>query len=341
MMRQTVFFSTMLLGMLGSVVIVQAGQVSVTLSGVAFEGGPAFEIGVNGTVIGSGTVDDPVPEGQTFTFDAADDLLAQPGDLTVRLTNDYFAGPDQDRSLTVLGATVGSTTLAPNDFVIVQDGTPVERDFSAGALIWSGNETAVANAPSSGWWIGAEANAAATCTDSVEVLGFERGSVASEAGSGANLSPFIEAANAGKCSVTITGYADVTGTELTNLRLTAARAGAVLDDLLVGGARFPNVSIVPTTGTEQFGAEGSENRRVTVQLWSPAPQPVAQPDNPVSQLAEQARNANLAQILVLGWGSDGGLYVRSSNTDPKEVLWLLEQAKARLIAGEPVLGLGQ
>ncbi len=340
-MRHRLIFSTVLLGMLGSVTIVQAGQVSVTLSGVAFEGGPAFEIGVNGTVIGTGTVENPVPEGQTFTFDAANDLLAQPGDLTIRLTNDYFAGPDQDRSLTVLGATVGSTTLAPSDFVIVQDGTPVERDFSAGALIWSGIETAVANAPSSGWGIGAKANSAATCTDSVEVLGFDLGSVASEAHSSASLSPFIEAANAGKCSVTITGYADVTGTDLTNLRLTAARAGAVLDDLLVGGARFPNVSIVPTTGTKQFGAEGSENRRVTVQLWSPAPQPVDQPDTPVTQLAEQARDANLAQILVLGWGSDGGLYVRSSNTDPKEVLWLLEQAKARLIAGEPVLGLGQ
>lgn len=338
MMRHGFFFSTMLLGMLGSVAIVQAGQVSVNLSGVAFEGGPAFEVGLNGTVIGTGTVDNPVLDGQTFTFDAADDLLAQPGDLTVRLTNDYFAGPDQDRSLTVLGATVGSTTLVPSDFIIVQDGAPVERDFSAGALIWSGNETAVANAPSGGWGIAAEEDTAATCTDSVEVLGFERGSVASEARASATLGLFIEAATAGHCSVTITGYADVTGTKLTNLRVTAARAGAVLDDLLLGGARFPNVSIVPTTGTDQFGAEGADNRRVTVQLWSPAPEPVAQRDNPV---AEQALDANLAQILVLGWESDGGLYVRSSNTDPKEVLWLLEQAKARLIAGEPLLGLEQ
>lgn len=340
-MRHGLFFSTMLLGMLGSVAIVQAGQVSVTLSGVAFEGGPAFEVGVNGNVIGTGTVDNPVPGGQTFTFDAADDLLAQPGDLTVRLTNDYFAGPDQDRSLTILGASVGSTILAPSDFIIVQDGARVERDFSTGALIWSGNETAVANAPLAGWGVDAGADAAATCSEAVEVTGFERGSVASEARAPATLGPIIEAATAGNCSVTITGYADVGGTELTNLRLTAARAGAVLDDLLVGGARFPNANIVPTTGTDQFGAEGADNRRVTVQLWNPAPEPVAQPDNPVSQLAEQARDANLAQILVLGWGSDGGLYVRSSNTDPKEVLWLLEQAKARLIAGEPVLGLGQ
>jgi hypothetical protein len=49
----------------------------------------------------------------------------------------------------------------------------------------------------------------------------------------------------------------------------------------------------------------------------------------------------LAHLLVLGWRNNGELYVRSSNTDPKEVLWLLEQTKARLIAGDAVLGAEQ
>ncbi|NGP16452.1 carbohydrate-binding domain-containing protein [Devosia aurantiaca] len=77
----------------------EAGEISVTLSGAAFEGGPAFEMALGGTVVGSGTVENPVPEGQTFTFAVGDDLLATQGDLTLRLTNDYFAGEGQDRSL--------------------------------------------------------------------------------------------------------------------------------------------------------------------------------------------------------------------------------------------------
>lgn len=328
----------------------EAGEVSLTLSGTAFEGGPAFEVGLNGAVIGSGTVDTQLPEGQTFVFEIGDDVLSQAGDLTLRLTNDYFAGPGQDRSLSVLAATVGSTSLTAGNFVIVQDGAPVERDSSAGALIWSGNETAVANSPPGGWLEGTALDAAAaTCTQSAEIVGFVSGSAASPVLARDAVKPLVEAAKAGNCSATITGYADVAGMELTNLRLTAARAGAVLDDLIVEGARFPVVNIVPTTGTEQFGSEGADNRRVTVQLWSPAPQqppmpaaqPTAAPEGPVAQMASDALAADLAHIMVLGWRSNGELYVRSSNTDSKEVLWLLEQVKARLIAGDPVLGAGQ
>ncbi|SMQ85506.1 OmpA family protein [Devosia lucknowensis] len=319
----------------------RAGEISVTLSGTAFEGGPAFEMALGGTVVGSGTVENPVPEGQTFTFAVGDDLLASQGDLTLRLTNDYFAGEGQDRSLAVLSATVGATGLTPADFNIVAEGTIIERDNSIGALVWSENETAVANAPPGGWQASTEQSAGDACSASADVIGFATDSTAADVGEA--LSSLVSAAAANNCSVTITGYADVSGSELGNLRLTAARASAVLDDLLVAGARFPAANIVPTPGTNQFGAEAADNRRVTVQLWSPTPvaQPAAVlPDNPVSQLAGEAQGADLAHILVLGWRNDGTLYVRSSNTDPKEVLWLLEQAKARLIAGEPVLGPG-
>ncbi|NGP16451.1 OmpA family protein [Devosia aurantiaca] len=241
----------------------------------------------------------------------------------------------------MLGANVGATALAAADFNIVADGTIIERDKSAGALVWSENETAVANAPPGSWQALTEQSAAAACSASADVTGFASDSTAADAGEA--LSPLVSAAAAYNCSVTITGYADVSGTELGNLRLTAARASAVLDDLLVAGARFPAANIVPTPGTDQFGAEAADNRLVRVQLWSPAPvaqPPAVVPDNPVSQLAGEAQGADLAHILVLGWRNDGTLYVRSSNTDPKEVLWLLEQAKARLIAGEPVLGPG-
>ncbi|WP_108397270.1 carbohydrate-binding domain-containing protein [Devosia submarina] len=332
-----------------TVLPINAAELSITLSGTAFEGSPAFEVGLGGTVVGSGTLDNPVPAQQTFSFEIADDLLTDAGDLTVRLTNDYFTGEGQDRSLSILEATVGATNLAPTDFVLVQNGAPIDRDNSAEVSIWSGDETAVANPPSGGWsadtLVAEKAAAARECTAFAEIVGFPSGSSSPNSPAQEGLRPLIEAAAAGNCSATITGYADLSGSELLNLRLTAARAADVLDKLIVGGARFPATSIVPTSGTDQFGGDAAANRRVSVQLWSTEPQPVAPPiaapENSIDELARQSREADLAHLLVLGWRNNGELYVRSSNTDPKEVLWLLEQTKARLIAGDAVLGAEQ
>jgi hypothetical protein len=74
-----------------------------------------------------------------------------------------------------------------------------------------------------------------------------------------------------------------------------------------------------------------------VQLWSPQ----APPSGPVAGLLRDGQDAGLEQALILGWQSNGELYMRSSNTDPKEVLWLLEQAKVKVLAGEPIQGPGE
>lgn len=335
-----------------SALSLQAAEVRLKLSGTAFEGGPAFEATLGGEVIASGTIDEPVPGGQDFTFEVPDDLLSGSGDLTLRLTNDYFAGEGEDRSLTVLGANIGGTELTPDDFLLVENDAPIERDRSSGVLIWTGNEIAVAPAPQGGWLGGGAVPRVEAqnpeCSAYAEVVGIKSGSVALGL-AGETLQHVVDVARSGACSVTLTGYADKSGSELANLRLTAARASAVLDALILAGARFPSANIVSTTGTDEFGPLAADNRRVTVQLWSPAvSQSEGQPDaiasgddDAVARIARDAREANLAHLLVLGWRATGELYVRSSNTDPKEVLWLLEQAKARLIAGEPVPGAEQ
>lgn len=327
-----------------------AGEVTFKLSGVGFEGGPAFEATLGGEVIAAGTVDNPVPDGQDFTFEVSDELLSSNGDLTLRLTNDYFGGEGQDRSLLILGASIGNQILKADDFMIVQDGTPVERDRTGGTPLWSGDEIAVVTAPADGWKNGNGAASAATalaqeCSAYAEILGLSTGSAFTATLPTENFKTLIEQAKVGVCSVTITGYADKNGTEAANIRLTAARAASVLDALILAGARFPSANIVSTSGTDEFGPVAADNRRVSVQLWYPAPSSVtdstAETESPIAQLAREAAGVNLAHLLALGWLSNGELYVRSSNTDPKEVLWLLEQVKARLVAGDPVLGPGQ
>ena len=326
-----------------------AGVVEVQLSGTAFEGGPAFELALGGQVIGAGSVDEPTEEGRLFTFDVDDSLLAGTGDFTVRLTNDYFAGEGKDRSLSILGGRVGSTVLTPENFDIVTDGESIARDRSNGALVWSGDEIAVANAPHEGW-LGAQAGSVTPasgtdCSASAELQGFAHGSTTIAGLDLQVLAPVIAASQSGACSVTITGYADASGSELSNRRITAARAATVLDELLANGAIFPSANIVATKGTEDASLDEAGNRRVTVQLWSPRPQTAAQPQHdagtPVTALLEEARNASIEHVIVLGWQSSGDLFIRSSDTDAKEVLWLLEQSKARVIAGQPILGPGQ
>lgn len=339
------FTSYVLVGATGMLAMGPAtsAEVELNLSGSAFEGGPAFEAAIGGQVVGTGTVENPVPQGTPFRFEVDDQVLEGASDFTVRLTNDYSGGEGQDRNLSILAARVGAVGLTPEDFILTSGGEPIERDAGAGVQIWSGDESAVANAPAGGW-LGAGAasdregqGAPAACTAGAEVTGFDRNEFVPETDPSGNLGDLASQAISGACSVTITGYADETGSDVTNRRITAARAGAVLDQLLESGADFPAANIVPTEGTTEFGADPAANRRVNVRLWSPQ----APPSGPVAGLLRDGQDAGLEQALILGWQSNGELYIRSSNTDPKEVLWLLEQAKVKVLAGEPIQGPGE
>lgn len=48
---------------------------------------------------------------------------------------------------------------------------------------------------------------------------------------------------------------------------------------------------------------------------------------PPDQVLEQAVGAGLTEVLVLGWDEAGELDVRSSTSDGREVLWLIEKAR--------------
>ena len=221
---------------------------------------------------------------------------------------------------------MGSTVLVPDDFVIMTNGVPVERDNSVGILVWSGDEIAVANAPQDGW-LGTQADLdgqspVSDCSASAELTGFARGSAALSGIDLQSLDLIMAASEGGACSVTITGYADVSGSDMPNRRITAARTAAVLDELIANGARFPSASIVATDGTDSAGVEKASSWRVTVQLWGPllhiAAQPQADPRRSVAALLGGARNAGIEHVLVLGWQSTGDLYIGSSNNDPRK-----------------------
>lgn len=274
-MREIAFVLSCFSG-LSTTTLAFAGEVELTLSGTAFKGGPRFEAALGGEIIGSNVIENPSPEGTVFRLTVNDNLLGGRGDLTIRLTNDYFLGEGQDRSLTILGARVGAVELVPGDFILTNAGEPIERDRSDGVQIWSGDDIAVANAPEGGWADSATRptsqpapNEAADCSHFAEVTGFLHNRTSIDATEFSGLQAIADIAATGLCSVTITGYGDETGPDLANRRITAARAAAVLDYLLTKGAQFPTANIVSTVGTSEFGPAGKANRRVAVQLWSP------------------------------------------------------------------------
>ncbi len=52
---------------------------------------------------------------------------------------------------------------------------------------------------------------------------------------------------------------------------------------------------------------------------------------PVSAVLRGADKVKLSSTIVLGWDKDGEFYFASSDSDGKDVLWLLEYAKKRLM----------
>lgn len=55
-------------------------------------------------------------------------------------------------------------------------------------------------------------------------------------------------------------------------------------------------------------------------------------DVPVKKVLKAARKANLQNVMVVGTGADGCLYFASSTGEGPTMLWLLELAKAQLMA---------
>lgn len=55
-------------------------------------------------------------------------------------------------------------------------------------------------------------------------------------------------------------------------------------------------------------------------------------DLPPERILDQAKEAGLEGVVVLGYDKDGNEYAASSYADGGTVLWLLERTKIRLLA---------
>jgi hypothetical protein len=55
---------------------------------------------------------------------------------------------------------------------------------------------------------------------------------------------------------------------------------------------------------------------------------------PVNRVLDGAHQANMTEVVVIGWDENGDLYMSTSESDGGNVLWLLEVAKNRLLKGE-------
>ncbi len=59
-------------------------------------------------------------------------------------------------------------------------------------------------------------------------------------------------------------------------------------------------------------------------------------DLPVGRICDGAKEKlDEGGVVIIGWDKDGELYFASSFADGGEVIWLLEKAKAALLADEP------
>ena len=58
---------------------------------------------------------------------------------------------------------------------------------------------------------------------------------------------------------------------------------------------------------------------------------VSRLDIPVAKVIEGATDADLQEIVVLGYRRDGSEFFASSQADGSEVLWLLERFKLQLL----------
>jgi len=57
-------------------------------------------------------------------------------------------------------------------------------------------------------------------------------------------------------------------------------------------------------------------------------------DLPIERVLEGAGEANLSEIVILGFDEDGDFYFSASKASGGDVLWLLEKAKLGLLTVE-------
>lgn len=255
-MRISLYFLAIGFGLVSGA---QSAEITLILSGSAFNGGPKFTLFADAAAIGNGEVDvEKIEgEGQPFSFLIPDDVLAQASALRVTFDNDAYKAGEGDRNLEILSATVSGHPYSASSFSIERDGSLTDR--KTGRLS-SGRDVAILSAPAGGWEAPRLCNAVATFT------GYANGQLDVEGVEIANINELVSQATDGNCSALVEAYASVVGSKDANMAASQARANSVVQYLKGKGVRFSDMQIVPFGETEQFGSAPGDNRRVTVTL---------------------------------------------------------------------------
>lgn len=281
-------------------------ELTLQMAGEAYEGGPSFSVFFDDKEIGSGTLQnaiDTATEGrlrdapdyavhaESFSFPISPDVFTEDGTVQIRFTNDR-SGPDGDRNLFVLSATLAGHAVRYEDFVVTRAGEP-HNGIPAGlpmVVLYGGSTVASILPPDEGWDVDpsspapdpaqalTEIEAAAepaappascAATGELAVTGFALNSAELSATQRNGLDALLEGADPATCTLVITGYSSLSGPGAWNERLALMRAQAVSAYITGQNADFDAVSVRSGGETDRFGATNAENQRVVVSVGAP------------------------------------------------------------------------
>lgn len=264
-----------------------ATELALTFSGSDYQGGPAFEVRLGKTLVGTGVVD-PIPatgQGYEYSFVLPDGPVDASRQLSIRMTNDAFKAHGEDRNLFLLAASIDGTQIPLTSFALTRKGEPFTRKLIGGHLeLWNNQEVAslpiggetsggsitTAAAPSADATSVAEvAPAPAVCTATTSVVGIQTTSKPLTTSQLAALNAIIAQAKDNSCGIVLKGYASQGGSDETNRKVSLARAKLVLDTLKKSGLSFTTESVEGVGATNQFGSDDASNQRVNVALAAP------------------------------------------------------------------------
>lgn len=255
---------------------VEGAEITLTLTGTSFMGGPAFELLLDDAVIGNGVVDTGPnnDQHQTFSFSVPDQDLAAAKQLGLRLTNDKFERGKGDRNLAIVEARVGDTTLLLSNFSILRSG---EDNGANNGLLMQNTDFATARLPSfTSFTAGRDDPSMVSVTDMDDncgakmlLKGFVRSSGRLTPQQSQQVEAFLDGSKAEDCVVSITGYSSIDGDADANRRLSYTRASEVAK-IIHANKKERLVAQVEGHGeTGAFGPTLEDNRLVLIEFHAP------------------------------------------------------------------------
>jgi len=255
-------------------------QVTLILSGEAFDGPPAFrlEMGnrqLTGRVTQAidteevGRLPFPVPARHRRGIEMSSASLDEVEEITFSFINDAREADVGDRNLVVIAAFINSTRIPLDAFASSAGSAPVPIND---VLFMSRNGSVVLT-PTPFGWPGTESYASAVsdarvscrmdgaaCPDAL-MVSFDSANEADFSGVSARaLDSFVAQVAERLCTVSVAGYASTGGSEAFNLELAESRAETVAMALASAGVARNALSTIGGGETSQFGPAQADNR---------------------------------------------------------------------------------